>query len=150
MDILAAANPPVPVLGVSPANEPDYVATWDNAQWTGDELTTFIGQYMAPTFAQKYPSVKIIAPETASCPGCDKYITPLLADPAAASAVSIMAAHGYGAPIGNYDKPQKAGKSFWETEWSQENAKGDTPDPSMTSALVMAQADARRPGDHAG
>jgi len=53
VDILAAANPPVPVLGVSPVNEPDYVATWDNAQWTGDTMTTFIGQYMGPLFAQK-------------------------------------------------------------------------------------------------
>jgi glucuronoarabinoxylan endo-1,4-beta-xylanase len=139
LDILATAQPPVPVLGVSPANEPDYVATWDNAQWTGQELTTFIGQYMGPTFSQRYPSVKIIAPETANCPGCDKYITPLLADPAAAAATSIMAAHDYGHAIGGYDKPRKAGKSFWETEWSQENSKGDTPDPSMTSALVMAK-----------
>ena len=92
-----------------------------------------------PAFAQKYPNVKIIAPETAGCPGCDPYITSLLANPAAASAVPIMAAHGYQGPMGNYTKPQKAGKSFWETEWSQENSKGDTPDPSMTSALVMAQ-----------
>jgi len=139
VDVLATANPPVPVLGVSPANEPDYVATWDNAQWTPEELTTFIGQYMAPTFAQKYPNVKIIAPETSGCPGCDSYITSLLANPAAASAVSIFAAHGYQGPMGNYTKPQKAGKAFWETEWSQENSTGDTPDPSMTSALVMAQ-----------
>ena len=139
VDILATAKPPVPLLGVSPANEPDYVATWDNAQWTGDEMTTFIGQYMGPTFSQHYPSVKIIAPETANCPDCDTYITPLLADPAAAAAVSIIATHDYGQDIGNYTKPQKAGKSFWETEWSQENSKGDTPDPSMTSALVMAK-----------
>ena len=45
-----------PVIGVSPANEPDYTATWDSAQWTADELTTFISQHMAPTFAQKYPT----------------------------------------------------------------------------------------------
>jgi glucuronoarabinoxylan endo-1,4-beta-xylanase len=139
VDILAAAKPPVPVFGLSPVNEPDYVATWDNAQWTGDTMTTFIGQYMGPLFAQKYPTVKIIAPETANCPNCDKYITPLLADPAASAAVSIMATHDYGSSIGNYDKPRKAGKPFWETEWSQENAMGDTPDPSMTSALAMAK-----------
>ena len=53
--------------------------------------------------------------------------------------VSVIATHDYGGNIGNYDKPQKAGKSFWETEWSQENSKGDTPDPGMTSALGMAQ-----------
>jgi glucuronoarabinoxylan endo-1,4-beta-xylanase len=140
VDLLAAASPPVQVLAVSPANEPDYVASWDGAQWTGDELTNFIGQFMAPTFTAKYGSaVKIVAPETANCPDCDSYISKLLADPAASAAVSIMATHDYGSDIGNYNKPQKAGKSFWETEWSQENAMGDTPDPSMTSALVMAQ-----------
>ena len=140
VDLLAAASPPVKVLGVSPANEPDYVATWDNAQWTGDELTNFIGQFMGPTFMSKYGSaVTIIAPETAGCPNCDKYIPNILADTAASAAVSIMATHDYGSNIGGYDKPQKAGKSFWETEWSQENAQGDTPDPSMASALVMAQ-----------
>ncbi|HVV50347.1 MAG TPA: hypothetical protein VHO06_11850 [Polyangia bacterium] len=140
VDLMAAASPPVNLLGVSPANEPDYVASWDNAQWTSDELTNFIGQYMAPAFTAKYGSaVKIIAPETAACPTCDKYISSILADPAASAGVSIMATHDYGANIGGYDKPQQAGKSFWETEWSQENPKGDTPDPSMASALVMAQ-----------
>jgi glucuronoarabinoxylan endo-1,4-beta-xylanase len=140
VDLLAAASPPVTLLGVSPANEPDYVATWDNAQWTAAELTNFIGQFMGPTFTSKYGSaVKIIAPETANCPDCDKYIPNILADEAASTAVSIMATHDYGSNIGGYDKPQKAGKSFWETEWSQENPKGDTPDPSMASALVMAQ-----------
>src|SRR6185312_8976448 len=44
VDMLAAATPTVKVMGLSPANEPDYVATWDNAQWTGDELTNFIGK----------------------------------------------------------------------------------------------------------
>ena len=77
----------------------------------GDELTTFIGQYMGPTFAQNHPSVKIIAPETANCPDCDKYITPLLANTTAAGYVEIMATHDYGQDIGGYDKPQKAGKS---------------------------------------
>ena len=100
--------------------------------------------YMYQSKSQRFAlnlaiGVKIIAPETANCPDCDKYITPLLADPAAAAAVSIIATHDYGQDIGAYNKPQKAGKSFWETEWSQENSMGDTPDPSMTSALVMAK-----------
>ncbi|HVT09920.1 MAG TPA: hypothetical protein VHO67_20800 [Polyangia bacterium] len=139
VDLLAAANPPVHLVAVSPANEPDYVATWDGAQWSPQELTTFIGQSMGPLFAQKYPSVKIMAPETANCPDCDNYVTPLLADSTAAGYVSIIATHDYGSNSNPYDKPRKAGKSFWETEWSQENSKGDTPDPGMTSALGMAQ-----------
>jgi glucuronoarabinoxylan endo-1,4-beta-xylanase len=138
MRLTAASN--VPIFGLSPANEPDYVATWDNAQWAPDELTKFIVQNLGPTFAQSWPTVKIIAPETANCPKCDPYVTSLVADPMASSYVPVLATHGYtgnGALV--YDKPQKAGKAFWETEWSQENRNGDTPDPTMTSAIDMAQ-----------
>ncbi len=126
----------VPLLGLSPANEPDYVATWDGAQWTPDELTTFIGQNLGPTLPQ---SVKIVTPDTASWLNCDKYLTPLLADSTANGYVPIVATHPYSAGNWNYTRPQQNGKEFWETEWSQENMNGDTPDPSMTSALDMAQ-----------
>ena len=139
VDLLAAANPPVRLTALSPANEPDYVATWDGVQWTPQELTTLLGEAVGPLFAQKYPSVKLMAPETATGSNCENYVNTLLADTTAAGYVSVIATHDYGGNIGNYDKPHKAGKSFWETEWSQENAKGDTPDPGMTSALGMAQ-----------
>ncbi len=129
----------VSIVGVSPANEPDYTATWDGAQWTPDELTTFIGQNMGPWFAEHCPSVKIITPDTASWPACDQYVTPLLADSTASGYVPVIATHPYSAGNWAYDKPKQNGKSFWETEWSQENMKGDTPDPSMTSAIGMAK-----------
>jgi glucuronoarabinoxylan endo-1,4-beta-xylanase len=141
VDLMAKNN--VPLLGLSAANEPDYIATWDNAQWTPDELTTFISQNLGPTFAQRCPKVKIVAPDTASWPNVDSYVTPLLADPSAKSAVSVIATHPYqngSAPIDlHYKKPRENGKAWWETEWSQENMKGDTPDPSMTSAIDMAK-----------
>jgi glucuronoarabinoxylan endo-1,4-beta-xylanase len=137
VDLMAQAK--VPLMGLSPANEPDYVATWDGAQWTPDELTTFIGQNLGPTFADRCPSVKIITPDTAGWPNCDKYLTPLLADSTANGYVPIVATHPYSAGNWNYTRPQQNGKGFWETEWSQENMKGDTPDPSMTSAIDMAQ-----------
>jgi len=141
VDLMTKNN--VPLLGLSPANEPDYTATWDNAQWTPTELTTFIGQNLGPTFAQRCPSVKIVTPDTASWPNVDSYLTPLLADPSAKSAVSVVATHPYqngSAQIDlKYNKPQANGKAWWETEWSQENPKGDTPDPTMTSAIDMAK-----------
>ena len=85
----------VPIMGLSPANEPDYIASWDGAQWTPTELTTFISQNLGPTFAQRFPSVKLIAPDTASWPNVDKYLTPLLADPAAKDYLSVVATHPY-------------------------------------------------------
>ncbi len=137
VDLMAQNS--VPLLGVSPANEPDYTATWDGAQWTPDDLTKFIGQNLGPTFAQRCPSVKIITPDTASWPNCDMYLTPLLADSTANGYVPVVATHPYSAGNWDYTKPQQNGKEFWETEWSQENMNGDTPDPSMTSAIDMAQ-----------
>jgi glucuronoarabinoxylan endo-1,4-beta-xylanase len=137
VDLMAQNS--VPLLGVSPANEPDYTSTWDGAQWTPDELTTFIGKNLGPKFDQCCSSVKIITPDTGSWPNCDNYLTALLADSTAKSYVPIVATHPYSAGNWTYNKPQQNGKEFWETEWSQENMKGDTPDPSMTSAIDMAK-----------
>ena len=139
VDLMAKNN--VPIMGLSPANEPDYIASWDGAQWTPTELTTFISQNLGPTFAQRFPSVKLIAPDTASWPNLDKYLTPLLADPAAKDYLSVVATHPYqngsAANQLDYKKPAQNGKPFWQSEWSQENPKGDTPNPTMTSAIDM-------------
>ena len=139
VDLMAKNN--MPIMGLSPANEPDYTASWDGAQWTPTELTTFISQNLGPTFAQRFPSVKIIAPDTASWPNVDKYLTPMLADPAAKDYLSVVATHPYqngSAAIQlDYKKPAQNGKQFWQSEWSQENPKGDTPNPTMTSAIDM-------------
>jgi glucuronoarabinoxylan endo-1,4-beta-xylanase len=139
VDLMAKES--VPLTALSPSNEPDYIASWDGVQWTPDELSKFIGENLGPTFSQRCPSVKIVAPDTASWPNVDKYVTSMLADPAAGSHVPIIATHPYqngNAPvILDYKKPAQNGKSFWQTEWSQENMKGDTPDPSMTSAIDM-------------
>ncbi len=133
----------VPLVGVSPANEPDYVATWDNAQWSGSEMTTFVADYLGPTFARRCPSVKIIVPDTAHWDNCDSYVTPISENATALGYTSVFATHPYPtgaeAPDWTYNKPQQLGKEFWETEWSQENMAGDTPDPTMTSAIDMAE-----------
>jgi glucuronoarabinoxylan endo-1,4-beta-xylanase len=141
VDLMAKAN--VPLIGISPANEPDYTATWDNAQWSPDELATFITKNLGPTFEEHCPSVKIVAPDTADWPSVDRYLDPLLADSAGKKYLGIVATHPYqnsSAPIVlDYQRPKDNGKTFWETEWSQENMKGDTPDPTMTSAIDMAR-----------
>jgi glucuronoarabinoxylan endo-1,4-beta-xylanase len=133
----------VPLAGLSAANEPDYTATWESAQWSPDELATFILNNLGPTFARRCPSVKIVAPDTADWPSVDKYITPILNDSMGKNYLGIVATHPYqnsSAKIDlGYSKPSQNGKPFWQTEWSQENAKGDTPDPTMTSAIDMMQ-----------
>ena len=132
----------VDLIGVSPVNEPDYVATWDNSQMDPAALTKFMRDYMGPTFRSRFPDVKTIAPETASFSNCQTYVDALFADSTATSMTDVIATHPYqagGASELAYHAPQQHQKHFWETEWSQENPKGDTPDPSMTSAIDMAK-----------
>lgn len=132
----------IPLIGLSPANEPDYVASWDNAQWSGSELTSFVADYLGPTFAARCPSVKIVVPDTATWSNCDSYITPISQNAKALGYSGVFATHPYPngpeVPDWSYNKPQQLGKHFWQTEWSQENMSGDTPDPTMTSAIDMA------------
>jgi O-glycosyl hydrolase len=141
VDMLAKNG--VPLVGLSAANEPDYTATWENAQWSPDELATFIINNLGPTFAQRCPQVKIVAPDTADWPSVDKYITPILADSNGKNYLGVVATHPYqnsSAKIDlGYSKPAQNGKSFWQTEWSQENMNGDTPDPTMASAINMME-----------
>jgi len=132
----------VELMGVSPVNEPDYTATWDNSQMDPPALTKFMRDYMGPTFRSRFPDVKTIAPETANFPSCQSYVDTLLGDSTAAGLTDIIATHPYpasGSTNLSYHAPQDHQKHFWETEWSQENAGGDTPDPSMTSAIDMAK-----------
>ncbi len=136
VDLLAKNS--VELYGLSPANEPDYTSEWDGAQWSGDELTTFIAENLGPTFKDRFPKVKLIAPDTAALPNLDSYVTPLLDNADAKDYVSIIATHPYsGDDMKDYDKPLKNDKGFWQTEWSQENPEGDTPDPTMKSAIDM-------------
>ena len=129
----------VDIFALSPINEPDYTATWDNAQFTPDELAKFINENLGPTFNDRWPDVKIAAPDTADWPSVDEYLNPLLANDK--NYVSVVATHPYqnssAKIVLDYKRPADNGMQFWQTEWSQENMKGDTPDPTMTSAIDM-------------
>lgn len=132
----------VELVGVSPVNEPDYTASWDNSQMDKEALTKFIRENMGPTFRSRFPNVQIIAPETANFPSCQSYVDTLVGDSDALKYTDIVATHPYpasGSTNLSYHAPQDHQKHFWQTEWSQENAKGDTPDPGMTSAIDMAK-----------
>jgi glucuronoarabinoxylan endo-1,4-beta-xylanase len=51
--VQSMASQGVPLIALSPQNEPDYVATWDNAQWSGSQMVTFIRDNLGPTFARR-------------------------------------------------------------------------------------------------
>jgi glucuronoarabinoxylan endo-1,4-beta-xylanase len=127
----------VPILAVSPQNEPDWEASWDGCLWTAAELTTFIRDNLGPTLAMRNLKTLIMAPDTASWNNMDGFVTALMNDASAKPYVSIIATHPYGVGSLTYTKPADNGKEFWETEVSQEKMPLDTPDPTMTSALTM-------------
>ena len=136
--VQAMAAKGVPLMALSPQNEPDYSATWDGAQWSGNDMMTFIRDNLGPTFAKRGIAASIVAPDSSSWGALSTYGDALFADPTAKGYTGVIAAHPYGGGDPKYPAAQDNGKELWQTEVSQENTAGDTPDPGMTSALNMA------------
>ena len=116
------------------------MATWDSAQWTPDELTTFIGQYMAPTFAQKYPSGEDHRPRDRQLSGLRSVhhlrCWPTRPPPAPSRSWRPMATRG---PWATTPSRRRRGSSSGRPSGRRRIRRVTRPIPSMTSALVMAQ-----------
>jgi glucuronoarabinoxylan endo-1,4-beta-xylanase len=127
----------VPLLGISPQNEPDWESDWEGCLWTPQEMTTFVREHLGPKLAAKSPMTRVIAPDTAGWGAMPGFASALLGDTTAKGYVLAIATHPYGSGDLSYSLPAQNGKEFWETEVSQEHSPVDTPDPSMTSAITM-------------
>jgi glucuronoarabinoxylan endo-1,4-beta-xylanase len=123
----------VPLIALSAQNEPNWSAEWETCVYTPDELVTFVGQYLGPTLARESPDTQLIAPETIDWNTLEQFAEPLLADPAARDALSVIAVHAYGGVPYPYTAPAEAGKEFWETEVSYDS------DSSFQAALETAR-----------
>ncbi|HKO46152.1 MAG TPA: carbohydrate-binding protein [Polyangiaceae bacterium] len=132
--VQSMASQGVPLIAISPQNEPDYVATWDNAQWSGNDMFVFIRDNLGPTFKTRGITASIVAPDSAVWGAMPAYVDPLMADPIAKGYVGVIATHPYGGGDLNYSAPRDNGKEFWQTETSQE---GNAADPGMNSAIDM-------------
>lgn len=124
----------IPLLGISAQNEPDWVAEWETCEWTPEELTTFIRDYLGPTLRAEAPGTQLIAPEVANWDSLAAYADALLEDEAAASEVDIVAVHSYGGKPYDYEPAAAAGKPLWETEVSYHEGTG------LEAALYTALA----------
>jgi glucuronoarabinoxylan endo-1,4-beta-xylanase len=127
----------VPLYGISFQNEPDHQASWEGAEWTPQEMTTFVRDHFGPKLAAESPTTGIIAPDTASWSNFPGYVDAMVADTTAKGYIKVFATHPYGGGNLMYSAPHDNGKEFWQTEVSQERFPNDTPDPSMTSAITM-------------
>jgi glucuronoarabinoxylan endo-1,4-beta-xylanase len=128
----------VPLLALTPQNEPDYPAVWDGCLWTPSELVTFIGKHMGPELALRGLDVKIIAPDTANLQNAWSFTDALLSDANAKRYLDGLSTHPYGRIQWKWFLERTQGLPVWMTEFSQERP-GALPDPTMASALAMAR-----------
>ena len=93
------ANAGVPLYGVSAQNEPDFTASYPSCVYTADEMVAFV-KVLGPKLHALSPPVKLLAAEPdlwADLWGQQNaYGAAILADPAAAASVDVLAAHQYG------------------------------------------------------
>jgi glucuronoarabinoxylan endo-1,4-beta-xylanase len=132
----------VPLLAITPQNEPDWEASWDGCLWSASEMATFIGKHLGPVFEQRGLDVMIVAPDTAHLKNLPAFATALLADADAKKYLAGISTHPYESSgfDPDWSVPRDNGLFFWQTEISQENFNPrDNPDPSMTSALSMVR-----------
>jgi glucuronoarabinoxylan endo-1,4-beta-xylanase len=135
----------VPIIAITPQNEPDWEASWDGCMYTPAEMTTFIGKHLGPTFEQRGINVKIVAPDTAALNKLPEFTTAMLADADAKKYLAGVSTHPYSTTGFSLDwsVPRDNGLFFWQTEISWEAQNGgsntDTPDPGMKTALWISK-----------
>lgn len=143
---------------ISPANEPEYAASWNSCLWSHDQLGKFIVNNLAPTFAEQQPGVKIIFGENAQWnkvwyvyQGSKTFTNKIITTyPAITQYPVIAAGHGYPNPvpaginlptnimptIEPFDKADANNIPVWLTEISDAV---ETYDTSMNDGLKWAK-----------
>src|SRR5215212_8835472 len=106
-------------------NEPNMRTTYDSCEWTTSEISNFVANNFQPALAASGLTARIMAPEPAYYSNFDaSWGSPILNNPSARAAISIVATHGYGktddlgkpcASCAQYNKP------IWQTEDSNLN-----------------------------
>src|SRR5579872_1848395 len=98
-----------PLYALSVQNEPDISVTYESCNWTQQQLFNFV-KYNAPAIQ----NTRLIAAESFHFD--QSYTDPILNDSAAASHLSIIGGHIYGAGLAPYPLAVSAGKEVWMTE----------------------------------
>lgn len=108
-------------------NEPNMKTTYDSCEWTTSEISAFVANNLQPALAASGLTAKIMAPEPAYYSNFDaSWGNPILGDPSARAAISIVATHGYGR-TDDFSKPcascAQYNKPIWQTEDSNLDGK---------------------------
>ena len=146
---LQAEKLPLP-FALSVQNEPDYAAAlWNGTQLSPAQWARLVVKMRAELDAQGLDKVQIIGPDTGSYAGSVAFVggakAPVLADARFKRGLDGFAFHGY-TPLSKYAphpgnlravalQMQRAGKTVWQSEWSQP---GDKPD-ALRHVMETAQ-----------
>jgi glucuronoarabinoxylan endo-1,4-beta-xylanase len=124
--------------GISAQNEPDFSASYASCLYSKSQMVAFV-KVLGPLLAAQ--NVNLIAAEPDSWSNLwsgDSYGTAILADPAASSAVNIIATHDYGHKSDSVTTrpapPAGTKQHIWETEMSDETA----PDVDIAHGIQVA------------
>ena len=106
-------------------NEPNMRTTYDSCEWTTSEISAFVANNFQPALAASGLATRIMAPEPAYYSNFDAgWGSPILNNPSARAAISIVATHGYG-KTDDFSKPCNScaqyNKPIWQTEDSNLN-----------------------------
>lgn len=138
----------VQLYGVSAQNEPENAVPYLSCVYTGAQMVAFV-KVLGPMLHALNPPVKLLAPEPAAWSDLwttnEQYGVSILADPAAAADVDILATHQYYATdpsqaFAPVAPPSGVTTPIWETEVSGV-AKTSQAGPSsdITNGIAVAQ-----------
>ena len=134
-----AAADGVPLVGISPQNEPGYLPepplSWETCEYTPESLMEFIRDYLGPALAKKGLATRVVAPETDGWTTFDSFATALTADSLAMTYVGPIATHSYSGTPNELEIIRSCGHPVWQTEYADLNVNEVT---GLESALKVA------------
>ena len=137
-------NAGVDLWGMSPQNEPDFVASYRSCIFSASQMNAFI-KVLGPKLQALSPPVKIIAAEpdvwSHTWNDGDKYGTAIEGDATVSSLVEIIATHDYGSNNNGTTRPAPpAGvkHKIWETEITYTSGAGIGPGLDIARGIYSA------------
>jgi glucuronoarabinoxylan endo-1,4-beta-xylanase len=134
-----AAAEGVPLIGISPQNEPGYLPepplSWETCEYTPESLMEFVRDYLGPALVKRGLATKVIAPETDGWNTYDSFATALANDSLAMTYVGPIATHSYSGAPHVPEIVRRSGHPVWQTEYTDLNVNEDT---GLESALKVA------------
>lgn len=108
-----------PIYALSPANEPEYAASWNSCLWSSSEMAGFVKNQLKSEWLSQGLTTKVIVGEPGWWGVAETFVNGVLSDPAARDFVDIAAGHGYFGVISPYERAVEYGKRVWQTEISK-------------------------------